>query len=245
MEKSFEELDYAQTERGELILRRRKVPVLKDAVVYEVILNGEFLMSSLFHAAEDALAHLAIEAIPEHDGPLNIVCGGLGLGYTAAAALEQARVGRLLVIELFPEIIRWHRQGLVPLGDTLARNPKCRLLQGDFFKHVDTLGFGREDAETPQQTDAILLDIDHTPEHWLFPAHAAFYSSAGLRRLQTHLRPGGIFALWADGRPSPAFLERLQNVFARARAEEIAFPNPFTGEDASGTVYLAESPSMA
>lgn len=77
MEKQFEELDYRQTDRGELILRRRKVPMLQDKVVYEVILNGEFLMSTLFHAAEDALAHLARAELVRFPNPLT---GGEGCG---------------------------------------------------------------------------------------------------------------------------------------------------------------------
>ena len=105
----FEELDYQQTDRGELILRRRKVPMLQDKVVYEVILNGEFLMSSLFHAAEDALAHLAIERLAQRRSRLHVLVGGLGLGHTAASALEHPEVASLEVIDIFPELIDWRR----------------------------------------------------------------------------------------------------------------------------------------
>lgn len=244
MEKSFEELDYTQTEKGELILRRRKVPVLKDAVVYEAILNGEFLMSSLFHAAEDALAHLAIQALPKTHKNLNVVVGGLGLGYTAAAALEHPHLESLLVIELFPQVIRWHRDGLLPLGKALAHNSRCHLEVDDFFACVQEKGFFRKTPTFPQKAHAILLDIDHTPRHWLFPEHAAFYSLEGLRRLQDHLLPEGIFALWADGKPDPAFLHTLQSAFPKAHAKEITFPNPLTGIDASGTVYLAHKETL-
>lgn len=241
MEKSFEELDYQQTERGELILRRRKVPVLQDAIVYEVILNGEFLMSSLFHAAEDALAYLAVETLADsrRTEPLCLVVGGLGLGYTAAAALEHAEVGELRVVDIFPELIGWHRDGLVPMGSQLSEDPRCQLIEGDFFALTEGVGF---DADAPgRRFDGILLDIDHTPEHWLHPDHAVFYSESGLRRIQAHLRPGGVFAMWADREPDDAFVERLRAVFKEARAELVHFPNPLTGGEACGTVYLART----
>lgn len=244
MNKSFEELDYRRTGRGELILRRRKVPVLRDAVVYEVILNGEFLMSSLFHAAEDALAHLAVEALAGEgrSEPLSLVVGGLGLGHTAAAALEHDVVGEARVVEIFPEIIGWHERGLVPLGSRLREDPRCRLIQGDFFTLLKNEGF---DAELPgRRFDGILLDIDHTPEHWLHPDHAAFYSEAGLDRVRTRLRPGGVFAMWADREPDDAFVRRLRAVFKEARAELVRFPNPLTGGEACGTVYLGTHPGV-
>src|SRR3546814_15471056 len=64
---------------------------------------------------------------------LDVVVGGLGLGYTAQAALNDPRVGRLTVIELIPEVIEWHRQRLLPLGEAVAGDARCRLQQGDFF----------------------------------------------------------------------------------------------------------------
>lgn len=106
VERSFEELDYSKTERGELILRRRKVPMLEDHIVYEVLLRDEFLMSSLFHEAEDALARLGIGELSASPPPFDIVVGGLGLGHTAATALECPEVRSLLVVEVFPEVIR-------------------------------------------------------------------------------------------------------------------------------------------
>lgn len=238
MERTFEELDYRQTERGELILRRRKVPMLQNEVVYEVILNGEFLMSSLFHAAEDALAHLAIERLKQRRSELRVLVGGLGLGYTAAAALEHSEVAALEVIDIFPELIDWHRRSLVPLGIRFSEDPRCTIIEADFFAGIAGQGF-HPGAPEPHRYDAILLDIDHTPGHWLHPDHAAFYTPAGLAQLHRHLAPDGCFALWADGRPDKQFVERLKQAFAHAEAETISFDNPLTGGESHGTVYLA------
>lgn len=238
MNRAFEELDYRQTDRGELILRRRKVPMLQNKVVYEVILDDEFLMSSLFHAAEDALAHLALERLVGRGRNLDVLVGGLGLGHTAASALEHPEVASLEVIDIFPELIEWHRRHLVPLGARLSQDKRCRIIEADFFAGIAGNGFEPDTVE-PVCYDAILLDIDHTPGHWLHPGHAAFYTPEGLAQLHRHLAPEGIFALWADGRPDEQFVERLRQAFAHAEAETIAFDNPLTGGESHGTVYLA------
>ena len=84
--KTFEELDYAQTALGELILRRRRTT--RGEEVFEVKLDGAFLMSSLVNTSEIALADLSLEA---RSGPVtSVLVGGLGLGYTAATVLSVA-----------------------------------------------------------------------------------------------------------------------------------------------------------
>ncbi len=238
MDRMFEELDYRQTDRGELILRRRKIPMLQNQLVYEVILNGEFLMSSLFHAAEDALAHLAIDRLARHRRDLRVLVGGLGLGHTAASALDHGEVVSVEVIDIFPELIDWHRRHLVPLGARLCDDKRCRIIEADFFAGIAGQGFAPDPVQ-PVRYDAILLDIDHTPGHCLHPDHAAFYTPEGLAQVQRHLAPEGMFALWADGRPDEEFVERLRQTFAHAEAKSIPFDNPLTGGVSHGTVYLA------
>ncbi|MCP4378638.1 MAG: hypothetical protein GY794_20990, partial [bacterium] len=102
----FEELDYSRTPLGELILRRRSVPAMEDACLYEVKLGGEFLMSSIVNDSEIALADLAMKDLDRAD--CNVLVGGLGLGYTAAAVLKFDNVRSLVVAEYLPEVIRWH-----------------------------------------------------------------------------------------------------------------------------------------
>ena len=185
----FEELDYQKTPLGELVLRRRSSPAVPDDLVYEVTIDGEMLMSSTVNASERALARLALEGRDDHR-PLDVLIGGLGLGYTAAEALEHPNVQRLVVIELLAPVIAWHCKRLVPMADTLMDDQRCFLVAGDFFEHV-----GQTAPE--QQYDAILLDIDHSPDSWLQARHGDFYSTAGLRGLAGCLRLGGVFALWS------------------------------------------------
>ncbi len=237
MVKSFEELDFCNTPLGELVLRRRKVPMLENEIVYEIILNGEFLMSSLFHAVEDALADLGLAAaVP---GPLDVVVGGLGLGYTAAAALKHENVRSLLIVDFLEPVIRWHRTGLVPLGGCLASDPRTRFVQEDFFGMAPHPATGFDPLEPGRKFHTILLDIDHSPQHWLNERHASFYSVEGLLNLRHHLHPGGVFAMWSDDGPDRDFCSRLEDVFGGVRAHTVSFPNPIRGGESSGTVYVA------
>lgn len=242
MKKSFEELDYCRTPLGELILRRRTIPMLDDEEVHEIILNGEFLMSSLFHVVEEALADLGLGAISSFPAPFHVVVGGLGLGYTAAAALRNPDVGELLVVDFLEPVIRWHRAGMVPLGVGLSADPRTRYVEGDFFAlAADPLrGFDR--ADPSRKFHAVLLDIDHTPQHWLNPRHAAFYTAEGLRTLRSHLHPGGVFAMWSDDAPDDSFLAVLREVFSGVEAQVVSFPNPIRGGNSTGTVYVAVTP---
>ena len=234
MKLDFEELDYCNTPIGELILRRRTEPRLR-VEVYEVKLGDEFLMSSLFTAGEVALANLALSACEA--GPLDVAVGGLGLGYTAHAALENAAVRSLLVVEALPVVIDWHRRGLVPLGAGLSADSRCEFLAGDFFARVNSSGI---DPRSPDKRfHAILLDIDHSPRHVLHPDHAAFYSPGGLRRLAAHLRPRGVFGLWSNDPPDEMFRATLTEVFCSVEAHLVKFHNPLQDREATNTVYLA------
>lgn len=237
MVKAFEELDFCSTPLGELILRRRKIPMLENEVVYEIILNGEFLMSSLFHAVEDALADLGLAAAPA--GPLDVVVGGLGLGYTAVAALKHQSVRSLLIVDFLEPVIRWHQTGLAPLGNKISSDPSTRFIEGDFFAMASHPETGFDAAEPGRKFHAILLDIDHTPKHWLNERHAAFYTLEGLRSLRRHLVPGGVFALWSDEPPDSGFCSTLEGAFVSVHAHTVSFPNPIRGGESSGTVYVA------
>ena len=236
----FEELDFQLTPIGELVLRRRRIPKLGELDVYEVKLGEDFLMSSLFHEAERQLSKLGLGAL-EKDA-LDVVVGGLGLGYTAAAALEDPRVTSLVVVEYLEPVIEWHKKGLVPLGGTLTNDQRCRLAHADFF----TLSQDIENSFDPEQPgkkhDAILLDIDHTPTNVLHQTNTRFYTEEGLAELARHLKPGGVFALWADGEPESSFTERLRKIFACAESHTIEFDNPITEDTSKGAVYVAQTP---
>ncbi len=231
----IEELDYRQTPLGELILRRRRS--LSGVEVYEVKLDGRFLMSSLVNESEIALARLALADMEGRN--LDVLVGGLGLGYTAVAALTHAGVGSVLVIEYLAEVIAWHRQKLIPLGRKLAGDPRCRFLRADFFARL-AAPEGHLDPQAPERRfHAILLDIDHSPRSLLHPRHRVLYTPEGLDRLAANLLPGGTFALWSAEPPEEGFLQLLDGAFHSAQSHAITFYNPLLDRDDLNTVYVA------
>ncbi|WP_439658852.1 spermidine synthase [Lentzea sp. HUAS TT2] len=236
MSARFQELDYRQTPLGELTLRRRLEPGT-GREIHEIKLNEEFLMSSLFTVAEVELATLALAEV-SGDG-LNVVVGGLGLGYTALTALEDPRVGSLVVVDALGEVIEWHQQGLIPAGQTLGADERCRLVHGDFFA-LTRSGQGYDPEAPGRLFDALIVDIDHSPRHLLHPTNADFYTPEGAQRLAELLRPGGVFALWSNDPPEDEYAAVLATAFTDVRAEVVSFPNPLQGRDSTNTVYLAK-----
>lgn len=99
----FEEIDSQPSSLGEISLRRRRMPVFGDRDIYEVKLGDEFLMSSMFVDAEEALSTLGLAALQNDN--LSVVVGGLGLGYTAVAALKDQRINELFVIDALETVI--------------------------------------------------------------------------------------------------------------------------------------------
>ncbi len=228
---------------GDLILRRRRIAMLDGLEVFEVKLGEAFLMSSLFHVVEDALADLGIEAVA--GDALQVVVGGLGLGYTAVAALMHERVADLIVVDTMPAVIEWHRKHLVPLGATLTGDPRCKFVEADFFALAADPARGFDPAQPGRRFHAVLLDIDHSPDNLLHERHASFYSAEGLRSLAAQLLPGGVFALWSDDPPEDEFMANLTEVFEKPQAHVISFPNPILEQDSSSTVYVARKRDAA
>lgn len=235
MSRAFEELDRRSTRMGEISLRRRLEPSLQIDI-WEVKLDDDFLMSSLFTAGEEAVADLGLAVT--HGDDLHVVVGGLGLGHTAKAALADPRVSSLHVIETLSEVIDWHERGLVPLGHELTGDGRCTFVHGDYFAMI-AAGLP---IEIGDGLDALLLDIDHTPSHLLNAGHSAFYRPEGLRRVVDHLRPGGVFSLWSDEfSPNEEFVSVLGSVFASVDAHVVAFPNHYTDGESTSTIYVAST----
>lgn len=242
MSSRLEELAWEPTPIGEVSLRRRRDPST-DLDIFEVKLGDEYLMSSLFTVAEIALTDLALARLARHAVPAagwDVVVGGLGLGYTADAALADDRVHELVVVDALAPVISWHRRELVPLGRRLTTDPRCRLVHGDFFAMSRQTGF---DPDLPDRRfDAVLVDIDHSPRHQLGAGNADFYTVAGVQRLAERLKPGGVFGLWSNDPPDQPYVDVLTEVLTDVSAEVVSFWNPLQGRPATNTVYLASSP---
>jgi spermidine synthase len=231
----FTELDWRETPMGVISLRRRRDPGTGEDV-YEVKLDDDYLMSSLFTVAEVELARLALAELSSTTA-LDVAVGGLGLGYTARAVLDDARVGSLVVLDALDDVIRWHADGLVPLGPAITNDSRCRLVHADFI--AAALSSAIDPSAHRRLFDAIVVDIDHSPRHVLHPSHARFYEPAGAAALAAQLKPAGVFALWSDDPPDAAYTDVLAGVFSDVRTHVVPFRNEVAGVDATNTVYVA------
>jgi len=225
---NLEILAYELTPLGPLCLRRRTLLSLPGTVVTEVTLDHEFLMSSYYTESERALSELGLEMHGGHR--LRVLVGGLGLGYTAHAALRSDRVAEVLVVDALPEVVGWLQDGLLPLSETLDRDPRISVEVGDFFARM---------AGPPgDRFDLVLVDIDHAPDDLLDDHNASFYTVRGLEAARAHLAPGGVLAVWSSA-GSAAFQERLEAVFAEVRVEPVTFHNHLIDAETTDWIFLA------
>lgn len=202
-------LDRAQTpgEGEELSLYQRDTE-------FSIRAGRSELMNSRAHGSEDALAELACARIAGRTRP-KVLIGGLGMGFTLAAALRSlGAAGRVVVAELVPAVVAWN-QG--PLS-ALAGHP---LLDGRVTVHEGDVG--RLMKSDTGVWDAILLDVDNGPKGLTRDANDWLYGVEGLRVAFDALGPGGVLAVWSAG-PDEAFAKRLrktgfdvQQVSVRAR----------------------------
>lgn len=238
MDPMFEEIAWENTPIGELVLRRRRLSPAGDDI-WEIKLNDGYLMSSQFVDGEIALADLALAMT--HGEELDVVVGGLGLGFTAEAALRDPRIGKLTVVELIPEVIQWHREHLLPLGKIVANDPRCILRQGDFFA-LATEPDGFDPAAPEHFHDAILIDIDHSTTHFIDEASAGFYSEAAMAAITAKLEPGGVFALWSTDAEDASFVAALGQSLTDIRVERVEFVTPYREDPAFNLIYLGRKP---
>ena len=163
--------------------------------------SGIELMSSRKHGSEDVLGSACCEPIA-HRTRAQVLIGGLGMGFTLAAALGVLRDdAEVTVAELVPGVVDWNRG---PLGERAGRpldDPRTRVYTGDV---ADLLRGGS------RQWDAIALDVDNGPEGLTQDENDWLYAPAGLGAIRASLKPGGCVAFWSAV-PDPAFGRCLRN----------------------------------
>ncbi len=225
---NFEVLAYEQTPLGLLFLRRRELLSQPGTIVTEVTLNNEFLMSSLYTDSERVLAEHGLEL--HGSDQLKVLVGGLGLGYTAQAALKSNRVVQLEVVELLPQVIRWTRDGLVPLSSELNNEPRLKISQGDVYRRLQ---------EPPaEQFDLILIDVDHSPDERLAEENVSFYTDAGLQAARQHLNQNGVLAVWSYAESSP-FADAMRQVFENVSVVPVTYHNALIDETRTDWLFFA------
>lgn len=195
------EVARAESERGELVLRRRVTPGAPD--VLELRVNGVFVMDTLETTSEVEMAAAALDAVAE---PRAVVVGGLGLGFTTQRVLADPRVEQVTVVEVEEALIGWMREGTVPYGPALLADRRLRILNADISMAV---------AEARSTHDLVLLDVDNGPGYLVHESNGAIYQTDFLRRCRDLLNPGGALAVWSAD-PAPELLQALRGVFDEA-----------------------------
>ena len=225
---NIEILAYESTPLGLLCLRRRELLSDPGTVVTEITINHEFLMSSHYTASERELARVALELNPGRD--LQVLVGGLGLGYTAREALKSERVARVEAVELLPQVIDWLRQGLFPVAEELTSDRRFRTVEGDVYARL---------AQPPRDKyDLILIDVDHSPDEQLDSSSSPFYTETGLRAAKEHLAPGGVLAVWSFAETS-SFATALGTVFDKVTVTPVSFWNHLVDEQVTDWLFFA------
>jgi spermidine synthase len=196
---------------GTLYLSSRTLTAAPFSVVYEVHIDGALLMSSVCPVSEQ---RLSTSALAMHTGreKLRVLVGGLGLGYTAQAALTDARVAHVRVVDEIDAVISWMRKGSLPCAAELNSDSRVELVQGNIYAGL---------LSPPRETfDLILIDVDHSPTMPLDPANLPFYTAEGQRMVAQHLAPGGVLGVWSAF-DDDAFHAVMEDVYPGASREDV------------------------
>jgi spermidine synthase len=190
-------LERVTTPRGELQLQRR-------GDHFEIISNGVFLMATYNGESERLLVTAALDAAAS---PSRVLIGGLGVGFSLAAALADPRVKQATVVEIEAPLIGWNTQYLTAFNRNALADPRTRVINADLVAWI---------ATTDERFDAICLDIDNGPDWTVTEANESLYGETGLSGVKRLLAPGGVVAYWSALR-APAFAAHLQHYFDEVR----------------------------
>ena len=193
------------------------------------------LMNSRLHGSEEALATQAC-ALLAAPNAARVLVGGLGMGFTLAAALAAVgEAGRVTVAELVPEVIEWNRG---PLGAAAGRPLDDARTSVQVSDVADVIRAARAEY------DAVLLDVDNGPEGMTQHENNWLYTPAGLAAARRSLRAGGVLAIWSATRDegftrrltAAGFAVQVRTVHARVGADG-------RGRGAKHTIWLAQLPA--
>ena len=209
--------------KGEVTLRKR-------GTEFSIRTAETELMNSRIHGSEDALAVLTCSRIKQKSG-LRILIGGLGMGFTLAAALELSGPDTLIIVaELIPAVVGWNREHLGHLAGMPLDDPRVSVQEEDVAKTIQ---------KKKSAWDAILLDVDNGPEGLTRKANDRLYGRSGLETSFFALRPGGILAVWSSG-ADDAFTRRLMQ--CGFQTETITVRARTSQKGSRHTIWLAKKP---
>lgn len=218
----WEEIDRADVPggEGEVILRKR-------GTEFSIRTDTTELMNSRLHGSEDALAELTCNRIARKNKQ-RILIGGLGMGYTLAAALQHAGYASLItVVELIPAVVRWNREHLGHLAGNPLYDGRVSVLEDDVAAII---------SSKKNTWDAILLDVDNGPDGLTRQANDRIYGMGGLQKAFRALRAGGILSIWSSG-ADEHFTRRLKQ--CQFQTETVTVRARKSGKGSRHTIWLA------
>jgi spermidine synthase len=188
--------------------------------------RGE-LMNSRVYNSEKSLAQLGCAHIKPHCDA-HILVGGLGMGYTLAAALKAVNAdSQVTVAELTPEVVQWNKGALGDCAGNPLQDPRTTVFTGDI----------KELLSARQATfDAILLDVDNGPKGLTHADNDWLYSVDGLKDIYDSLHANGMLAIWSAG-PDYLFTARLKQIGFRVDTRNLQ-ARPAKGS--RNTIFLAK-----
>ena len=220
------ELARAESDRGEVVLRRRLDPERPESPsVLELRVNGVFVMDTFETRTEGALARAALA---ELESPRRVLVGGLGLGYTAHEVLADSRVEQVVVAEIEDALVSWFRDGTVPYGPGYLADERLRVAVADVRLVV------QEAARAAY--DLILLDVDNGPDFLVHPENAELYEAGFLEAARRALSPGGRLVVWSSTR-SAELESELRRAFGSCRVTGL--PVELQGRDEEYWLFSA------
>ncbi len=223
-------IPWEEINRAEIPGHEGEVILLKRGEEFSIRTSESELMNSRLHGSEDALAELTCSRIKRKSG-LRILIGGLGMGYTLAAALEQSEPDTLITVsELISAVVRWNREHLGHLAGMPLDDPRVSVEEEDVAKII---------RKRKSAWDAILLDVDNGPDGLTRKANDCLYDRSGLKTSFSALRPGGILAVWSSG-TNEVFTRRLKQ--CGFQTETVTVRARKSGKGSRHTIWLAGKP---
>ena len=173
---------------------------------FAIRVSGQVLMGSRSHGSEEQLARAALKNAAS--ARPRILVGGLGMGFTLRAVLDQVGQGAQgVVAELLPAVIAWNDGPLAPLAGSPLRDPRVEVFEGDVARAI---------RERAAPYDAILLDVDNGPAALTSGRNAALYAEQSLAEIKAALGPKGRLVVWSASSDAP-FERRLREAGFEAR----------------------------
>ncbi len=194
----YVEVARAESERGEVVLRRRVEERAADAL--ELRVNGVFVMDTRQTTTEIELAAAALELVAD---PRDVVVAGLGLGFTLQRVLADHRVEQVKVVEIEDALVGWMRDGTVPHGPALLADKRVHIVNADIVMAV---------AEAMSTYDRVLMDVDNGPGYLVHQGNAGLYEHDFIANTKGIVNPEGALVVWASN-PAPELASVMEEVF--------------------------------